>query len=299
MGKLNVDFSKAIGKFEFLMKKKFSVKKVFYRRLFRGKGKEFDSYRAYTPNDDSSMIDWKATMKSGNSPLVKQYIEEKDLEVFFIVDVGNNMLFGSGKYLKGEIAAEVSASIAHWMVMSRNKIGFVLQGDNATRIRKVYGGMEQFYFFAKDLRNTKLYGGNSDLKKVLKILTPHLKKVSAVFIISDFINIDEECAKIFKEFALKYETIGIMVRDRVDVQLPNLNREVIVEDIYTGEQRLINPGLIRHQYERNAIEQKNKIEKIFKVAGADLLTLYTDKDFITPLVNFLTSRVKGRRHIKK
>ena len=47
-----------------------------YRSVFRGKGLEFDGYRAYTSSDDAGLIDWKATIRSKQT-LVKQFQEER------------------------------------------------------------------------------------------------------------------------------------------------------------------------------------------------------------------------------
>ena len=101
MKELNINFPKQIAKFESLMRSQFLVKTIFYEKVFGGKGREFDSFRKYAPGDDAGLIDWKATMKA-NTTLIKQYIEERALKIFFIIDVGDNMVFGSGNKLKNE-----------------------------------------------------------------------------------------------------------------------------------------------------------------------------------------------------
>ena len=62
-GKLKVNFPRAIAEFENAMQK-FPVKKILYKNIFRGKGLEFDSYRDFQPDDDASLIDWKASLRS-------------------------------------------------------------------------------------------------------------------------------------------------------------------------------------------------------------------------------------------
>jgi uncharacterized protein (DUF58 family) len=296
MKELNVDFSKNISKFSSAMRKRMLVKTVFYKKVFKGKGVEFDSYRRYTPYDDASLIDWKASMKA-NNPLVKQYVEERDLKIFFIVDVGDNMVFGSGDKLKNETAAEISATLAHLIVYSGDSVGFAMYSDKIKKIRMFNKGKKQFYIFARNLQNPEIYGGVSDLKQALGFLLPYIKEASAVFIISDFIKIDEECKEILKRFSRKYETIGIMVRDIVDIQLPDLNKEVVVEDIYSGRQLLINPHIIRQKYEKYAYEQRQETNDFFRKIGADLFEIYTGKDFVKPLAEFLKSRVSRKRYI--
>lgn len=296
MTEMNINIPGSVAKFEVAMKNRFLVKTIFYEKIFRGKGVEFDSYRDYTPNDDASLIDWKATKKAGKT-LVKQYIEERSLKIFFIVDVGDNMVFGSGEKLKNEMAAEIASSLGHLIVGLGDSIGFALYSNKIISMRMFSRGMKHFYTFARDLSNPKNYGGASDLTKTLKFLFPYLAGASSVFIISDFIKLDKEFYDTLKRFASRYETIGIMVRDPVDMKMPDLNREIIIENVYTGEQMLINPSLIKHRYEENALKQKKEIEREFKEVNAGLIDVYTNEDFVKPLVAFLKGRVERKEYI--
>ena len=58
-GKLNLDIPASVSEFEAVMNKVLP-KRVLYKMLLRGKGLEFDGYRNYSPEDDASVIDWKA-----------------------------------------------------------------------------------------------------------------------------------------------------------------------------------------------------------------------------------------------
>ena len=88
--KLNVNAPKAITDFE-AVAKEFELSEKLYRIIFRGKGLEFDKYREYSPDEDASNIDWKASLRS-NKLMAKQYIEERELNIIFVVDVSENML---------------------------------------------------------------------------------------------------------------------------------------------------------------------------------------------------------------
>ncbi len=296
MGKLNVNFAKNIGKFESAMKHRFLIKSVFYKKMLMGKGLEFDAPRKYTESDDASLIDWKISLRI-QQVVVKRYLEERDLKVFFIIDVGDNMVLGSGNYLKNEIAAEIAASLAHLAIVNGNSVGFSLYSENIKIKREFSSGVKQFYIFGSNLKDSKNYGGKSNLGKTLELILPYMKEATVIFIISDFIKMGEECSDILRNFASKYETVGIMVRDRIDEELPDLKREFVIEDTHTSRQLLINPGLIRHEYRKHALAQRRKIEGIFKKAGADLLNIYTDKDFIIPLSQFLKLRTKTGRYV--
>ena len=262
-----------------------------------GKGFEFEKYRGYTFSDDASRIDWKASMRSGESLLVKDFTGEERLKVFLVVDVGENMLFGSGDKIKSEYAAEIAASIAHIVLASGDLVGYALFSERVQALRDLKEGMEQFSAFTASLSNVKLYGGKSNLKETLKFLLGYLRKdIASVFIISDFIKLDESALKVLREFTTKFETVGIMVRDPVDLRLPNLSREVVVEDPYTGRQLIIKPSLVAGEYEKYTLEQKKVVESIFKKTGSDLLELDTSQDFVEGLSSFLKARIKRKRY---
>jgi len=296
MRSLNINFPRSISKFESAMRKRLKIKTIFYRKVFRGKGPEFDSYRVFGPDDDANLIDWKTTMRA-RRPMIKQYIEERDLKIFFIIDIGDSMIAGSEEKLKNEVAAEIAAALSHLIITSGDSVGFALYNGKINKMKHYSKGLKQFYVFAKQLSDPKNYGGGSDLKKTLDNLFPYLSGTSAVFIISDFLNIDSGTQKILKQFSSKYETIGIMVRDPIDTKLPDLNKEVIIEDPSTGQQLLIKPSLIRYQYEQNAMQQKRQVEKIFRDSCVDLVDIQTNEDFVDSLVNFLKGRVKRGRYI--
>ena len=61
-----------------------------YKSVFKGKGLEFAGYREYSPDDDSTMIDWKASSRA-NEIMVKEMVEERNLNVFFLIDVPGDL----------------------------------------------------------------------------------------------------------------------------------------------------------------------------------------------------------------
>ena len=83
MRQFNINFSSAVSQFERVIKK-FQIKKIVYKTVFRGKGLEFESYRNIEPDDDAMMIDWKASLRA-DKLLAKQYIEERNLDIFFLL----------------------------------------------------------------------------------------------------------------------------------------------------------------------------------------------------------------------
>ena len=55
-----------------------------YKSVFKGRGLEFEDYRQYTPNDDASLIDWKASVRS-KELFIREFVEERNLNVYFLI----------------------------------------------------------------------------------------------------------------------------------------------------------------------------------------------------------------------
>lgn len=293
---LNVDLPKVIKEFEIAMRKMVATRIIgHYRSVFRGKGLEFDAYRDYLPNiDDAQRIDWKASMRA-NELLVKEYIEERDLQILFVVDVSNSMVFGSTAKLKNEYALEMVASLADLILSSGDRVGFVLFNDKIIKLRMPAKGQKQFFMLTRILLDPDIYGGNYDLGKILKILTTSLTpEITAIILVSDFIG-QRDWGMNLKRLNKKIETIGIMICDPRDRTLPSDSQQIVVADPYSNKTELIDSSLIKERYERYARQQEEEIRRFFSEAGCDFLKLSTDKSFIVPLATFFKMRAGKRR----
>jgi len=293
---LNLDIAGGISEVERLMGQ-FLLKKILYRTIFRGKGLEFDGYRDFNPDDDAGNIDWKASYRA-NELLVKQYIEERDLKILFIVDVGENMLSGSQEKLKCEYAAELAAALSHLIINEGDNIGFVFFNDKIIQYVPPKKGIKQFNLFVGELSDPLLYGGAEDSTKVLGELSETAdSSLNAIIIISDFIRIKKGFSEALKSFSQRFEVMAIMVKDPLDKTLPKIKGELIIEDPVTKEQMLIDPSVAGKKYEKIALEQENMVKQIFIDTNVDFLSLTTDKPFPFYLAEFLRERVRKGKHL--
>ena len=100
-----------------------------YRSVFKGRGLEFEGYRHYTPDDDASSIDWKASVRS-KEMLVKQLIDERNVSVFFLIDVSSSMVYSTTDKLKVEYMAELVATLSYVILSAGDSVGFALFIDS-------------------------------------------------------------------------------------------------------------------------------------------------------------------------
>lgn len=292
-GKLNVDVAGAVTELQSMMKE-FKLKRDLYRVVFRGKGLEFGGYRVFSPDDDAGDIDWKASAR-GQKLFVKQYQEERDLKIMFVIDVGSNMVFGSTEKIKCEFAAELATALANLMLDFGDLIGFILFGKEITHFIECRKGLKQFQLFVETLVDGKNYGGKTDLNQVLDFATDYLDgSISSVILISDFVNITKDTEKKLGLLSNRFETIVIRVRDPLDKTLPGIDAEVVLESSSTQEQILVNPRVAKRAYEKYVLKKEEIFKKIISRNDVDFLDLTTDESFAVPLAIFLKERVERK-----
>ena len=99
-----------------------------YRSCFKGMGIEFEDVREYQHGDDVRTIDWNVTARTGR-PHVKTFMEERELSLYFMIDVSGSGDFGSGDYTKREMAARVFALLAFASAHNHDNVGLILFSD--------------------------------------------------------------------------------------------------------------------------------------------------------------------------
>jgi hypothetical protein len=290
MKKLKLELSHTIERLEEITKNLVTTRFIGnYKSVFKGKGLEFADYRKYSEDDDASLIDWKATVRA-NQTLVKEYVEERNLNIFFLIDASSSMILGSTPKLKIEYAAELIASLSYAILNSGDCIGLVLFSDHVTKYIPLDKGPKQFYIILDTLVNGDFYGGNFNFSAALEYVLFTLPKSSLLIIVSDFIIPGNNWEANFKIIAEKFDTIGIMVRDPRDITLPKVTGQVILSDPFTGKKMFVDTKSVGDLYKNETKSEIKKIKSIFLNSNSDLLLLTTNKDFFNPLIDFFKRR---------
>jgi len=293
MGRLNLDIPKTVAEFEALINK-VMPKKNFYKLLLRGKGLEFESYRSFGQDEDASLIDWKASIRGGTL-LARQYIEERNMKVMFVIDIGENMIFGSQEKLKCEYCAELVSAFSHTLINSGDKVGLILFNNHITKIDFPESGKNQFDIIVNELSDTSNYKGVSNIENVmheiLEILDPSF---SLIVFVSDFLKVGSSSEIFFERIGSLFETMAIVVKDPLDKTLPDIDKEIFIEDPNTGDKLLVNPAIAKRMYEFNAEKQTQVVRNIFEKSNIDYVELITSEDFSYNLASFLKRRTDKR-----
>ena len=289
--KLKIDLTEDIKHLSIIVKSMVTSRTMGrYKSKFKGKGLEFSNYRAYNLGyDDAQYIDWKAS-KRANELLIKEYVEERNMNVFFLIDVSSTMVYGSTKLLKMEYAAHLTASLFYVIIGAGDNAGFALYSDRVVAKQAPTRGKDAFYKLSSALLDINNYGGRADLGEAIKLSLAFLKQNDIMIIISDFIGLKPGWEQTLKIAAQKYELIAIMVRDPNDRTLPIGVGQVAIESPFSSKQLLIQPELVKTQYERYVKEEERQVKDKFIQMKADVLTLQTDEPYIKPISRFFKAR---------
>lgn len=191
-----------------------------YKTNFLGSWMEFDELRQYSFGDDVKNIDWLASAKN-SKVFVKKYIEEREIEVLFIVDAGTSMYFGFQDKTKLEIAKEIFYILGLSWVKNWDKVGIIFYNDKEIIELKSKKTMQNFFVMTKKFDEIIWADSliNSNINKILEQLFKKQKRNSIIFIMSDYL--DEINDIYFKALSTKNDLIFINTFDDFENNLWN------------------------------------------------------------------------------
>ena len=263
-----------------------------YHSVFKGRGIEFSEVREYVPGDDIRTIDWNVTARF-NSPFVKEFIEERDLNVYIVFDVSGSSEFGYEKSKK-EVGFEIAASVMFAALKNNDNIGLCLFTDRIERFIKPRKGKKFVLRLLRELIYFEPSSKKTDIRESLMELGKILKRRSILFIISDFIS--ENFEKPLRYLRKRHDVILINLSDTREEGMPDIGY-VLLEDGETGEQVLVNTSdeNFRRFYEESVKKRNKELEKRMKKLKIDMVHVRTDEPFYMPLVRFFNMRKRRIR----
>ncbi len=262
--------------------------------LFKGRGMEFAGYRQYVYGDDASKIDWHATLRAKQT-LVREYEEFKTVNVYFLLDVSDSMLFTTQEKLKCEYAAEMLYHFAYAIIDLGDAVGYALFNDDVIASQYPAIGSELLFRLQRDLLDGEHYGGGSDFKRVLLTVNSMMTERVLFILVSDFLDLPEGWEQYIKMLAIQHNLLGIMVRDPRDDTLTREHLQAVLEDPLTAERLLIDASQYAKLYEQEVSKEEAYIANVFTKTKAEFLKLDTTKDALTQLIKYFQKRMRYTR----
>jgi len=256
--------------------------------VFKGQGIEFSEIRDYRPGDDIRAIDWKVTARF-NHPYVKEFIEERDLQIYFVIDLSESGSFGNN-ISKKQRSVEIIVSLMFAVLRNNDRAGIFLVTDKVEKFIPAKKGRRHILHLLKLIVLFTPNSPKTDLKNSLVEISKIIKRKSILFIISDFID-ESEFLKPLEILRKKHDIIALKISDQREKEIPDVGL-IELEDEETGEQILVNTSDEEFRRTYSNLISKNELQLIsnLRKIKIDILSITSDENYAVPLKKFFKRR---------
>jgi uncharacterized protein (DUF58 family) len=223
---------------------------------------------------------------------VRQYVEDREITAWFLLDLSPSVDFGSTYGLKRTVLVDFVTTLARLLTRHGNRVGAIFYGSQIERTIPARGGRIQVLRLVNDLLKQPALprAPFTDLRPLVEGAFNAIKKRSLVFIISDFISVPgwERPLRLLNQ---RHEVLAVRLWDPSEVELPDIGA-VIMEDAETGEQLYVDTGdkKFRARFAQAAKQREVELNQTFSRAGVDVLPLSTGDDLVRAIVRFAKQR---------
>ena len=259
-----------------------------YHSAFKGKGMSFREVREYYAGDDVRFIDWNVSARF-NTTFTKVFEEERELTVMLLIDTSASNLFGTVGKQKRELITEMAAVLTFSAINNNDKVGVIFFSDKMEKYIPPKKGRQHALYIVRELLTVEATQKGTNLDDAIKFFSRSVKQRSIAFLLSDFLTTGYNDD--LKVIGNKHDVIGIRVYDKMDMQLPDAGL-LQVEDAESGQSRWIDSSdtMVRYNYQQHFMQQSELCKDYFRQAGAELLHVRTDDDYVKILQQFFIKR---------
>ncbi len=267
-----------------------------YRTLFHGYGLDLADLREYQSTDDIRYIDWNVTARL-QTPYVRQYMEDRDITAWFLLDLSPSVDFGTVQTLKRNLLIDFVTVLARLLTRRGNRVGAMLFSGKMEQVIPPLNGRSQV------LQLTSRLLGQPRLKRapatnltaLLEGALSTIRRRSLVFIVSDFISAPG-WGKPLGALSRRHEVLAVRLHDPREAELPDIG-PVYIEDSETGEQLYVDTHdqKFRKRFAENARRREYEMNVVFKRAGVDVLAISTEDDLVKQITRFARMRQQRKK----
>ncbi|HVW74295.1 MAG TPA: DUF58 domain-containing protein [Rhizomicrobium sp.] len=255
----------------------------------RGDGLDLADLREYQFHDDVRRIDWNATARL-DVPYVRDYLEDREIPVWFLLDMSPSMMFAGVSISKHAVLMEFAVLMCRLMLGRGNRAGALIFSHGVDRVIPVRGGRQQLLQILNTVAAHRARPGATDLKQVLADADNRIRRRSLLFVVSDFISATG-WEKALSALAARHDVIAVRLTDPLENHLPDLGF-VTFQDAESGEQIFVDTGDkgFRQRFAVAAADRDKRLRLLFEKAGVDVVELATDDDVMDAMVRFAAMR---------
>lgn len=264
-----------------------------YHSVFKGSGLEFDDVRAYQYGDDVRHIDWNVTAK-GHGTFVKTFKEEKEQNIFFLLDVSASQDIGKQGKKKIDIAKEICGVLSLSAIKEASSVGVLCFSDEKEQYIAPNKGIKHAYELMNKVFKLKPQSLKTNLNKAMNMVMARIKRKSIIIIISDFV--DEGYERSLKSLARKHDLVVIHIADDREKQFPRVGI-VPLFDKETQKTVWVNTSSkgFRKKLDEFYSDTRSDLKQLVQRNGGNYLLVNTHEDYVPLLINLFKIRNNSRR----
>jgi uncharacterized protein (DUF58 family) len=270
-----------------------------HRSPFHGFNIEFADYREYTPGDDLRRLDWRVFARSDRH-YIKQYEEESNVRVTFIVDASASMNYLGTKAVlsKFDYASTMVVALAMLLARQQDPVGLVLFDEKAGTILPPSATQGQVITMAGLLERCTP-ARKTELGGLLRSLTDQLRRRSILVIVSDlFTDLDGLYDGLNRLRFLGHDVLVLQVLDRDELELP-FDGPTVFRDIEGSEEVFAEPWAFRNSYQQAIHTFLDGVKRECGNRGYDHARFFTDEPLGASLSYFLHGRQEAVRSTRQ
>lgn len=273
-----------------------------YASIHRGRSLDFNDLREYVPGDEIGDIDWKATARSGET-LVRRYTAERRHRILFVVDSGRNLgvnsAAGDPKY---RLAIETVGVLGWLAIRHGDEVGLLLGDEkSATQLpfRASESALERALWQIEASGKTQ-DAHRSDLPGLLERVRRTVRHRTALVVIADEIEFDDDLERLISTLAVQHELVWIELADAVlageDAVLVGAGNRggFDVDGSWSMPSALQLDRRLQREYEAAVAQRRERMRAVFDRHGISVGRV-ADVDAVAPE---LLRLLKARRHAR-
>jgi uncharacterized protein (DUF58 family) len=262
-----------------------------YRTPYRGSGLDFAGLREYVETDDARHIDWNATARL-NSPQVRQFMEDRDLTVWLVLDRSASMTTGAPGRGKHDVLSELALILARLFGRGGNRVGAILHDGANARIVPPGAGRAHALRIGHELDRAAASpptSNTTDFAAMLDATATMARRRSLIIVVSDFIGSGDWDKQLLR-LVHRHDVVALRVMDASDDELPDAGL-IVVEDAETGEQLIVDSSdpLFRARCRSGVDERDVALAETMRRGNVPLHRIDTDRDLVGALVEVVSS----------
>jgi len=268
-----------------------------HRSPYHGFSVEFTEYRPYSPGEDTRYLDWRLYARSDRFYL-KKFEDETNLRCHLLVDQSRSMSYGSLAYSKADYARTFAATLAWFLHQQGDAVG-LFSFDERVRdylpARHRHGHLRQLILALE----REPAGRATNLTEPLRRVAELARKRSLIVLISDLLAPVGELEKhLARLTAAGHELVVFQVLDPNELAF-NFQNATLFEDVESQKDIYIDPAVARASYQRRLREHGEGVEAICRKLGFAFHRVLTDRPLDLALLDFLRSRVRRGKLIRR